>query len=181
MTHNESQDAREPKVEPAFVTGNVWRDARPRILVVACSDGRYQLSLDEFLDGHLGVAHYDRFYAPGGPGALASSAFSYLRGEHYRQDSAFLVDAHRLEQVVFVFHGPSISNGPIEATCADYSRKMPGAGTGEIYRQQEADLQEAAIALIKVKTDIVINAYRAEVRSDMRVQYVPLAVKPKAW
>jgi len=159
-----------------YISKYTWQEQRPRILVVACSDGRYERSLDDFLDNHLGIRDYDRLYAPGGPGALASSTFSYFRGEQFRQESAFLVEAHALEEIIFIFHGPTNSEGPLDATCADYRRKMHGASTREIYRQQEADLQEAVKAVLKANKDIRISAYRAEVRADMRVQFVPLQI-----
>jgi hypothetical protein len=160
--------------DTTFVAPHTWSKERPRILVVACSDGRYQQSLDEFLDRHLGITTYDRLYAPGGPGAMASSTFSYFRGEQFRQDAAFLVAAHALDAIVFIFHGPALREGPDEATCADYRRKMPGASTSEIHCQQEADLQEAVKAVTKVNPAIEIEAFRAEVRADGRVQFVPL-------
>jgi hypothetical protein len=160
--------------EPAFVSKYAWQEKRPRILVVACSDGRYERSLDDFLDNHLGIRDYDRLYAPGGPGALASSTFSYFRGEQFRQEATFLVDAHGLEEVLFIFHGPAIQEGSLEATCADYRRKMHGAATREIYAQQEADLKEATRAVVKANKAIRVRAFRAEVRGDNRVQFVPL-------
>ena len=163
-------------VEKTFVSARLWQSARPRILIVACSDGRYQQSLDEFLTEHLGILHYDRLYAPGGPGSLASSTMSYFRGEQFRQEAAFLMDAHGLEKILFIFHGPMLREGPPEATCADYLRKMPGSDAREIYTRQEADLQEAVRAVMKVSRDIEISAYRAEVRGDSRVQFAPLRV-----
>ncbi len=148
-------------------------------MIIACSDGRYQLSLDEFLTNHLGITHYDRLYAPGGPGAMAPSTFSYFRGEQFRQESAFLIDAHGLEEIIFIFHGPVDQQGPHEATCADYRRKMHSARTLEIYRQQETDLQEAAKAVLKANQDIRMRAFRAEVQADLHVQFVPLTIAPK--
>ena len=165
------------ETETIFVSTRIWDVERPRILIVACSDGRYQQSLDEFLDDHLGITHYDRLYAPGGPGALASSTLSYFRGEQFRQESAFLVAAHGLEEIIFIFHGPMNKMGPPEATCADYRRKMYSASTTEIYRQQETDLQEAVRAVMKANKDIKVRAFRAEVRADLRVQFVLMKVQ----
>ena len=183
MGKNNPLQPLERERESAFVSSYIWEIERPRILIVACSDGRYQLSLDEFLNHHLGITHYDRLYAPGGPGALATSALSYFRGEQFRQESAFLVDAHGLEEIIFIFHGPMPKEGPPDATCADYRRKMHGANTQEIYKQQEADLQEAVRAVLKANKEMRISAYRAEVRADRHVQFVPLQIveqKP-AW
>ena len=165
-------------LEPPFVSAHLWEKNRPRIMIIACSDGRYQQSLDDFLNHHLGITHYDRLYAPGGPGALAPSTFSYFRGEQFRQESAFLIDAHGLEEIIFIFHGPVEHEGPHEATCADYRRKMHSARTAEINRQQEVDLQEAVKAVIKANKDLRMRAFRAEVRADMHVQFVPMKIVP---
>ncbi len=178
MGYNDQTQSSYGDLETLFVSANAWQTERPHIMIISCSDGRYQLSLDEFLDKHLGITYYDRLYAPGGPGALASSTLSYFRGEQFRQESAFLIDAHSLEEIIFIFHGPMPQEGPSDATCADYRRKMHGAGTQEIYRQQEADLQEALKAVIKANKDIRVRAFRAEVRADRRVQFVPLKVGP---
>ena len=165
-----------PNTTKPFVSTQEWRIERPHILIVACSDGRYQQSLDEFLSRHLGVNHYDRLYAPGGPGSLASSMTSYFRGEQFRQEATFLVDAHGIESVIFIFHGPMHGEGPPEATCADYLRKMPGTGTQEIYTRQELDLQEAVAAVRRASQTVQITAYRAEVRADKRVRFVALPI-----
>jgi len=162
----------------SFTSRQPWEKERPRILIIACSDGRYQQSLDDFLNHHLGITHYDRLFAPGGPGALAPSTFSYFRGEQFRQESAFLIDAHNLEEIILIFHGPSEKGGPLEATCADYRRKMHGARTGEIYQQQEKDLQEAVKAVIRANSTLRIRAFRAEVCADLRVEFVPLPIAP---
>ncbi len=79
----------------AFVSDRHWAVERPQVLVVCCSDGRLQEIMDEFLQERLGVRHYDRFYAPGGPGALATSGYEFLRASHYREDTAFLLRARR--------------------------------------------------------------------------------------
>ena len=176
MEQYDQQTPPDGETAKSFVSTRLWQAARPRILIVACSDGRYQQSLDDFLNNHLGITHYDRLYAPGGPGALASSALSYFRGEHFRQEAAFLVDAHGLEEIIFIFHGPMNREGPLEATCADYRRKMYGANTLEIYRQQQEDLQEAVRTVLKANKDVQVSAFRAEVRADMRVQFVPLKI-----
>src|SRR3954469_12285442 len=124
---------------PPYISKSLWLLERPHILVVACSDGRYQKALDEFLRTHLGIFDYDRMYVPGGPGALASSSLSYFRGDQFRQDTAFLIECHEIESVLFIFHGPSLNGGPIEAVCADYDRKMPHASPAEIHAQHEKD------------------------------------------
>ncbi len=159
----------------AYVSSNLWMLERPHVLVVACSDGRYQKALDEFLQQQLGITDYDRLYVPGGPGALASSSLSYFRGDQFRQDTAFLLERHGVERLVLVFHGPMPNDGPLEATCADYDRKMPYASPAEIHAQHEKDLVEVLRGMRRIKPNLSIEIFRAEVRRDYRVHFTPLA------
>jgi hypothetical protein len=147
---------------------------RPHVLVVACSDGRYQKALDDFLRNHLGITYYDRVYIAGGPGALASGSLSYFRSDQIRQETAFLIEAHGIERIVLVFHGPLLDGGPREAVCADYDRKMPSASPAEIHAQHEKDLHEILRGMRGVNLDLRIEIFRAEVRGDLRVQFTPL-------
>ncbi len=146
--------------------------------MVACSDGRYQEALDEFLRQHLGIVDYDRMYVPGGPGALAGSTLSYFRGDQFRQETAFLIERHGIERVVLVFHGPLPNSGPLEATCADYLRKMPFASRAEIHAQHEKDLLEILRGMRRNHPGLDIAIFRAEVREDQLVQFTPLAEPP---
>ena len=157
-----------------FVSTNAWRLERPHVLVVACSDGRYQEALDEFLLNHLDIVHYDRMYVPGGPGALASSTLSYFRGDQFRQETAFLIEKHGIERAVLVFHGPLLDGGPPEAVCADYDRKMPYASPAEIHAQHEKDLREILRDMRRENPNLAIEMFRAEVRPDKLVQFTPL-------
>ena len=101
---------------PAF---GHWLPDRPSTLVVACSDGRLQEATDEFLALHLKVTRYDRFYVPGGAGALAASGRDFVRAEQIRRECRYLVELHAVRQIVLLFHGPTVS-GPLAAACADY-------------------------------------------------------------
>src|SRR5262245_20796341 len=96
-----------------------WNRQRPESLVVACSDGRLQENLDEFLEKSLGITDYDRLYAPGGPGALASrSGAELLRPGQFQRDCQFLLRAHGIQYLFLIFHGPA-ADGPEEAVCGD--------------------------------------------------------------
>src|SRR5436853_132992 len=68
----------------------LWSEDRPSILVIACSDGRLETQTDRFLKEELGIRGYDRYYIPGGPGALADSGFEYSRMDAHRKDCRFL-------------------------------------------------------------------------------------------
>jgi hypothetical protein len=118
-----------------------WEPTRPRVLVVACSDGRLQEATDAFLARALGVRQYDRFYVPGGGGALAASGSDFMRAHQLRRECRFLVEAHQVEHLVLLLHGPA-ADGPAEAVCADYRRKQPWARPAQVRAQQEADVRD---------------------------------------
>ena len=129
----------------------------------------------------LGIFAYDRMYVPGGPGALASSSLSYFRGDQFRQDTAFLIERHNIQRMVFVFHGPSLDGGPPEAVCADYDRKMPYARPEEIHAQHEKDLQEILRGMRRENPGLSIEIFRAEVRRDHCVEFMPLPEPADDW
>ncbi|HZO89616.1 MAG TPA: hypothetical protein VFB38_14910 [Chthonomonadaceae bacterium] len=156
-----------------YTSAKPWSQTRPKTLVVACSDGRLQKGIDEFLEQHMGVVDYDRLYTPGGPGALAASGYELLRADQFRREFAFLMQAHGTEEVILIFHGAA-EGGPEHATCAHYKRLMPNAPRAEIARQQERDaeevLRQAFIGLAKVR----VHVYRAEVAADNSVRFMDL-------
>jgi hypothetical protein len=158
---------------PDFVASGPWKHQRPGALVVACSDGRLQENLDDFLSNALRITQYDRLYLPGGPGALASSGLEILRPEQVRRELLFLVTAHQIEDVVFVFHGPA-ADGPAEALCGDYKRRLPGRSPAELRAQQEQDARDIARAMFPPGTRVRMRFFRCEVTRDARIQFVQL-------
>jgi hypothetical protein len=118
-----------------------WSPDRPHTLVIACSDGRLQEQTDEFLHQNLGLAGFDRFYVPGGGGALASSGRDFLRASQLRRECSYLIELHEISRVILLFHGPS-SSGPAHAVCADYKRKLPWASPDMLGDQQRRDAVE---------------------------------------
>ena len=158
---------------PAYLSERPWNADRPRVLVVACSDGRLQQNVDDFLRNHLGIADYDRLYMPGGPGALAQSGFEFLRADQWRRESNFLIGAHELEEVVLIFHAASV-DGPIEANCADYSRKLPTLDARRCREQQDEDADDVLLRVFGAHSHLKLRAFRAEVRDDGKVQFIDL-------
>ncbi|HVL38154.1 MAG TPA: hypothetical protein VM328_02075 [Fimbriimonadaceae bacterium] len=157
--------------EPTYVSPCEWNPARPHILVVACSDGRLQEPLDDFLAQHLGITDYDRLYLPGGPGALASSGSEYARSDRHRREFEFLLEAHELEEIIYVFHGPA-DDGPPEAACADYRRVF---GMVSVERLRDEQLRDAAEILhhgYGFRRNVRARFYWSEVRGDGHVQFV---------
>lgn len=157
-----------------FVSPRAWDERRPSTLVVACSDGRLQEHTDDFLHNRLGITHYDRLFAPGGPGALAATTCNFVRADQFRRECASLIRAHDIQDVYLVFHGPA-ADGPADAVCGDYRRRQPYYTPGEIRAQQQKDAEEILRAGIAFDVKVRMHPYRCEVTADGRVQFVPLA------
>jgi len=151
-----------------------WNAERPGTLVVACSDGRLQENLDDFLDGHLGITRYDRLYMPGGPGALVSSGVEFSRSDQFRRECMFLVEAHDIQNVILIFHGAAPGDGPPEATCADYRRLLPRHTPDQIYQQQLKDARDLLHAGFGWNRRVNVQIFRCEVTENGGIQFVPM-------
>jgi hypothetical protein len=147
--------------------------ARPNALVVACSDGRLQEATDAFLAREFKITRYDRFYVPGGGGALASTGTDPVRAQQMCAECKYLVDLHAVRRVILLFHGPS-ADGRIEAACADYRRKLPWATLAQLRASQESD----AVDLIKRRREWASEAgvllFRCEVNAAGNLAFVNL-------
>jgi hypothetical protein len=154
-----------------FVTSEQWSVDRPDVMVVACSDGRLQFSIDHFLNAQLSVKHYDRMFMPGGSGALVAGGCEFIRAEHYRRDLYFLLEAHGTDDLILLAHGAAES-GPPEATCAHYRRLMPYASLEEVRNQQIVDIREFLKSAHTQLSKVRVRAFRAEVMADLTVRYV---------
>ena len=152
----------------------IWSPQRPDTLVVACSDGRLQEATDAFLRGTLGVIRYDRFYVPGGAGALAASGRDFIRAQTMRRECRYLVELHGVERIVLLFHGPT-AGGPIAAACADYRRKLPWASVPVLRARQDADVLDLLARRDEWGGDASIQSYRCEVDASDHVAFVELA------
>ena len=150
-------------------TEREWDSAVPTTLVIACSDGRFQEEVDAFLRDELHIRQYDRFYVPGGGGALASSGIDFTRAHDFRAECNFLINAHRIKQVILLFHGPA-EDGPESAACADYQRKLPGGTTADLRRQADEDAAE--IVRTGLGPHVAIRIFRAEVTAEGCVRFV---------
>jgi hypothetical protein len=150
-----------------------WSVTRPSVLVVACSDGRLQESLDDFLNNRLGIRDYDRLFVPGGAGALAPGGHEYARAELFRKELLFLVHAHGTTELILIAHGAAAC-GPPESTCAHYRRLMPDAPLPQVRQQQIDDIRHFIFSARHELDGIRVTAYRAEVTADHGVAYVPV-------
>jgi hypothetical protein len=148
-----------------------WDATDPDVLVVACSDGRFQEELDVFLQEHLRITHYDRLYLPGGAGALAPSGIEFTRAAALQKECRFLIEAHGIKRVILIFHGPS-PDGPDEAACGDYRREFPEYSATKIRKQQDLDVVELLRA--NVWQGVKLEILRAEVTRERTVEFVRL-------
>ena len=151
-----------------------WLPDRPNTLVIACSDGRLQEATDEFLTHHLQVTRYDRFYVPGGAGALAASGRDFLRAQQIRRECRYLVELHGVRHIVMLFHAPT-KDGPPAAACADYRRKLPWASVAELRGRQEQDAEELGRTRDDWAGAAVVAMYRCEVDSRGVIRFADLA------
>ena len=158
--------------EVVFQGAQSWMVKRPRTLVVACSDGRLQKSVDEFLEERLGVVDYDRLYSPGGPGGLLVGT-GEVRTDQIWRELKFLMDAHRIEEIVLLFHGADRS-GPDDAVCAHYKRILTGASRRQIAHRQHADAAAAIKLIASIAPKVRVHVFRAEVRGDASIHFVDL-------
>lgn len=150
--------------------GHRWTEERPHTLVVACSDGRLQEATDTFLGRELGLTQFDRFYMPGGGGALASSGRDFIRAQQLRRECAYLVELHSVARVVLLFHGPA-SDGPAAAVCADYRRKMPWASPELVLARQRQDSVELIERRSEWAGQASVASYRCEVHAGGRITF----------
>lgn len=148
-----------------------WRDQPAEALVVACSDARFAEAQDRFLRHELDLTCWDRLSVPGGAGALASSGSEFTRAHRIRTEAGFLIQVHRLERIVLLFHGPG-ADGPAAALCGDYRRKFPHYSATQIRDRQEQDARE--VIGTGFGAGVVLELYRCEVDSELRISFVPL-------
>ena len=152
-----------------------WSSARPNVLVVACSDGRVQEATDAFLASELGVVRYDRFYVPGGAGALVASGYDFARAHQMRRECRYLIELHGIGRIVLLMHGPS-AGGPAEASCADYRRKLPRASAEQLRAQQAEDADQLLRHRTKWAGGATVVVYRCEIDGGGGITFVDLAV-----
>ena len=141
-----------------------WSVDRPKVLVVACSDGRLQEITDDFLR-RMGIVRYDRLYAPGGAGALAPTGRDFVRARQMRHECRYLIDLHDIDRTILLFHGPA-PGGPPDAMCADYRRKMPWAAVEVLRERQAADARELRGSARDWAGASDIDIFRCEVAVD---------------
>src|SRR5688500_9406803 len=153
-----------------------WTPDRPHTLVIACSDGRLQEQTDEFLHRKLFLTQFDRFYIPGGGGALASSGRDFIRAQQLRRECAYLIQLHEVSRVILMFHGPA-EDGPADAVCADYRRKLSWASPALVADRQRVDALELIDISREWAGDADVSAYLCEVGRDHGTSFRPMQLQ----
>ena len=156
-----------------------WSSARPNVLVVACSDGRVQEATDVFLANELGIVRYDRFYVPGGAGALVPSGYDFARAHQMRRECRYLIQLHGIGTIVLLMHGP-VAGGPAEAACADYRRKLPRASVEQLREQQALDANQLLRQRTKWAGQATVVVYRCEIDAGGAMAFVDLAASSES-
>jgi hypothetical protein len=94
--------------------------------------------------------------------------------DQHRKECRFLIEAHRIERAILVFHSGS-AEGPDEAMCADYVRKLPGRSVADLRRQQESDALELLHTAFGWPGELRVQVFRAETGLDGQVRFPLLA------
>ena len=127
-----------------------------------------------FLANQLGVVRYDRFYVPGGAGALVASGYDFARAHQMRRECRYLIELHGIGRIVLLMHGPA-AGGPAEASCADYRRKLPRASAEQLREQQAEDADQLLRQRTKWAGQAGVAAYRCEIDAAGGITFVDLA------
>jgi hypothetical protein len=129
------------------------QDADPEVLVIHCSDHRFQAAFYEFLNLKLNLhENYDLLVLPGGPQCLTLveylPKFSWAGLKWLR----FLVDAHDLKRLILIQH----------QDCLWY-KELPGHlhSSSEPRLRQEEDLRRARAALARERPELSVDLYYA--------------------
>jgi len=123
------------------------------VLVMHCSDHRFQGALREFLDRRLGLeANYDLMAIPGGPQALAETPHLPKFTWATRKWLRFLVDAHSLDRVILVAHQDCGWYKWLAEHDAPEAREVPARRRQEQDLLRVRDYLNADFARLRVET-----------------------------
>ncbi|MHC5001806.1 MAG: carbonic anhydrase [Planctomycetota bacterium] len=119
-------------------------------VAVYCSDGRFGEAFDDFLHTGLGLPRYDRLALPGGAACLAGHFAAWRAEEAAVGHLQFLIEVHRLQQVVLIAH----------EDCAFYTQILRAAPI-RLREKQCEDLEKAAKRVLELNRKLVVRSYLA--------------------
>jgi hypothetical protein len=138
---------------PTYVASSTVNRADTEVLVVHCTDHRFQAGIREFLDRGLNLGeNYDQLIIPGGPQCLTLveylPKFSWVGGKWFR----YLVENHELRRLILIAH----------QDCGWYqSLPLHLHSSSNARERQEEDLRRAHRALMKDFSELSIELYYA--------------------
>jgi hypothetical protein len=125
----------------------------PEVLVLRCSDHRFQAGYDEFLNERLKLAsNYDLLAIPGGPQSLTLAEylpkFAWAGWRWFR----FLLEKHAPKRIVLIAH----------QDCGWY-KKLPASlfRFTDLRNRQEDDLRRARNLLLREVSHLQVELYFA--------------------
>src|SRR2546428_5917672 len=127
-----------------------FRNARPGVLVIYCSDGRFTGAIEELLQ-QIGHESMDRLSVPGGPATLTYASSGYSERDAATRACSFLIREHSIRRIVLVAH----------EGCAHYRERHSSLPAADVERRQRDDLQSAARALERIQAGLRLHAYFA--------------------
>jgi hypothetical protein len=136
------------------------------VLVVHCSDHRFQAGIREFLDQGLNLGeNYDLLIIPGGPQCLTLveylPKFAWVGGKWFR----YLVENHELKRLILIAH----------QDCGWYGKLPLHLHASSTPRErQEEDLRRAYRALVREFPEIRVELYYAGWSADDKISVEPI-------
>jgi hypothetical protein len=137
----------------SFQLSSTLPSVDPEVLVIHCSDYRFQAAFNEFLNLKLNLnGNYDLLVLPGGPQCLTLveylPKFSWAGWKWFR----FLVEAHDLKRLILIQH----------QDCRWY-KELPNHlhTSSEPRLRQEEDLRRARAALTRERPELSVELYYA--------------------
>jgi hypothetical protein len=153
-------DEQPPQGPTVFESSTAFSTEPLRAVAVYCSDGRFGLQFDEFLQDHLRLSRYDRLVIPGGPACLAAHFSTFREEEAAVEELRFLVEAHELESVILIAH----------QNCAFYTQRLQTPEL-QLESQQREDIQKAISRVPAISSNLEVQAFFARVHDDGTVRF----------
>jgi hypothetical protein len=122
-----------------YHTSPMGAGGESHVLVVHCSDPRYQPHFQEFLHQGLGVDRYALVAVPGGPQALAPDDLAPKFGWAAGRWLKFMHQIANTNRVILIAHGE----------CRWYENRMMGLAGESVRQRQCADLRHVRAALVE--------------------------------
>jgi hypothetical protein len=125
----------------------------PEVLVIRCSDHRFQAGLEDFLNEHLKLDfNYDLLSIPGGPQCLVLDSYLPKLGWAGWRWSRFLLEKHAPKRMVLIAH----------QDCGWY-KHLPEfiSRTADMPKRQEEDLRKARDHLLREFPHLQVDLYFA--------------------